>query len=124
MLDFVPGHDIFAQLSELNHAVNALFTLLMVIVMATVAVTIFIALDGRFIGSTLVSQAIVMWGGLAIVSPVIARRASFRARWGARAFSIVFRWFVIPGLTVIFVGLAHFAWIEGGRVIPREIALP
>lgn len=123
MLNFIPGRDIFAQRSELFRSANALLALLAVVAMALVAIAIFIALDGRFIGSTLVSQAIVMWGGLAIVSQMILRREAFRARWGERAFSIAFRWFAIPGLTVIFVGLAHFAWIEGDRVVPHEIAL-
>ncbi len=122
-MSFVQGEEIFRARSELNVPANVLLALLSVIVTTIVGVAFFNLVDGRFVGSTLVSQAIVMIVGLVIISQMIVNRAAFQARWGARAFSIAFRWMAIPGLTLIGVGLAHLAWIEGARILSREIVL-
>ena len=122
-MSFIPGQDIFDKRSELNQPLNAVLALATMFVAALVAVATFRWLDGWFIGSTLVSQVIVIGAGQVIVAQMILRRHAFRARWGDRAFSIAFRWLAIPGLTLVFVGVAHFAWIEGARVVPHEIAL-
>ena len=119
----VPGQAIFRERSELEIPVNGLLALATVVVVAGVAVAFFRMIDGRFVASTLVSQAIIMWSGLALISPMILRCADLKTRWGERAFSIAFRWFAIPGLTLVGVGVAHFAWIEGGCVVPHNIAL-
>ncbi len=122
-MSVIAGQAIFRERSELSNPRNGLLALLAVIVSALVAIAIFALIDGRFFASTLISQAIVMWGGLTIVSLMFLRRAALRARYGDRAFSIAFRWFAIPGLTLVAVGVAHFAWIEGERIVPREFAL-
>ncbi len=120
---FAPGREIFQERSELDHPANALIALLTVFLVGLVAVAIFRALDGLFVASTLVSQVIAIGAGLALVSQLILQRRALEAKWGARAFSIAFRWFAIPGITCIMLGLAHFAWIEGERILPREIGL-
>ena len=122
-MSVIAGQAIFRERSELSNPRNGLLALVAVIVSALVAIAIFVLIDGRFFASTLVSQAIVMWSGLAIVSQMFLRRAALKARYGDRAFSIAFRWFAIPGLTLVCVGVAHFAWIEGERIVPHEIAL-
>ena len=119
----IPGQAIFRERSELETPANGLLALVTVVVAAGIAIAFFRMIDGCFVASTLVTQAIVMWLGLALISPMILRRASLQARWGERAFSIAFRWLAIPGLTFIGVGVAHFAWIEGERIVPHEIAL-
>ena len=119
----IPGQAIFRGRSELETPANGLLALATVVVVAGVAIALFALIDGRFVASTLVTQAIVMWTGLAIVSQMFSRRAALKARYGDRAFSIAFRWFAIPGLMLVFVGVAHFAWIEGERIVPHEIAL-
>ncbi len=122
-MSLIPGTTIFLKRSELSSLTNGLLAILSVTVSVTVAVAIFQLLDGLFVASTLVSQGVVMWLGLAIVSQMIVRRSALKARWGERAFAVAFRWLAIPGLSLIGAGLAHFAWIEGTRVLPREIAL-
>lgn len=119
----IPGEAVFRERSELDVLANGVLALATVVVVAAVAVAFFTLIDGRFVASTLVTQAIVMWSGLALISPMILRRAELQARWGERAFSIAFRWLAIPGLTLVGVGAAHFAWIEGERIVPHEIAL-
>jgi len=122
-VSLIPGTTIFLKRSELSSLSNGFLAILSVAVSVTVAVAIFRLLDGLFVASTLVSQGVVMWLGLAIVSQMILRRSALKARWGKRAYGVAFRWFAIPGLSLIGVGVAHFAWIEGARVLPREIAL-
>jgi protein-S-isoprenylcysteine O-methyltransferase Ste14 len=122
-MSFIAGQAIFRERSELSKPLNGLVAITTIIVAALVALAGFRAIDGLFFASTLVSQAIVMWSGLAIVSQMFLRRVALKARWGDRAFSLAFRWFAIPGLTLIFVGVAHFVWIEGERIVPHEIAL-
>lgn len=122
-MSFLPGEDIFLKRSELNVASNGLLAILVLIIAVIVAAAFFRAFDGLFVGSTLVSQAIVMMSGLILISQLIVRRSAFKARWAERAFSVAFRWFAIPGLTLVGVGMAHFAWIEGTRILPREITL-
>lgn len=123
MLPF-PGRDIFLERSELNRPANALRALATILGVALIETAFFWAIDGAFVASTLVTQALAMIAGIALVSQLIVRRRNFQARWGARAFSLAFRTCAIPGLTLILVGLGHFAWIEGARVVPRAIALP
>jgi protein-S-isoprenylcysteine O-methyltransferase Ste14 len=122
-MSFIRGREIFAKRSELNVPRNGLLALLTMLVTAIVAVALFYVIDGKFFASTLVSQALVMGAGQVFVAQVILRRADFKQRWGDRAFSIAFRWLAIPGLTFVFVGIPHFAWLEGERILPREIAL-
>lgn len=119
----IPSRDIFHQRSELSSPVNVLLALVVLVVAAIVAIAFFQAFDGLFVGSTLVSQVIIIGAGQALVAQVILRRSTFKARWGERAFSVAFRWWAIPGLTLVGAGLAHFAWIEGPRLVPHEIAL-
>lgn len=122
-MSFIPGREVFDKRSELNVRRNGLLALLTMFVTAIVAVALFYVIDGKFFASTLVSQALVMGAGQALVGAMILRRAAFKARWGGRAFSVAFRWLAIPGLTFILVGVPHFAWIEGDRIVPREVAL-
>lgn len=122
-MNIIPGQVIFRERSELEIPANGLLALATTAVVAGIAIMFFRLIDGRFVASTLVSQAVVMWSGLALISPMILRCADLKARWGERAFSIAFRWLAIPGLTLVGVGVAHFAWIEGGRVVPNNIAL-
>ncbi|MDE3091984.1 MAG: isoprenylcysteine carboxylmethyltransferase family protein [Chloroflexota bacterium] len=122
-MSFIAGQAIFRERSELSKPRNGLVAIATICVVLLVAIAFFGAVDGRFFASTLVTQAIVMWTGLVIVSQMFLRRAALTARWGDRAFSVAFRWFAVPGLTLIFVGVAHFAWIEGDHIIPHEIAL-
>ncbi len=122
-MSLIPGRDIFLQRSELSRPSKGWLAILTMAATTAVAIVFFQVFDGLFVGSTLVSQGIVMVAGLLIVSQMIVRRAAFQARWGERAFSVAFRWCALPGLTLIFVGLAHFLWIEGPYVVPRQIAL-
>lgn len=121
-MSFLPGKAIFDERSELNQPRHLFLALLTIIGTISLAILFFRAVDGLFWASTLVTQAIVMVIALVIISQMIANRAVFQTRWGERAFSVAFRWCAIPGLTLIGVGFAHFAWIEGERVLPREIA--
>lgn len=116
------GIRLFLERSELRSPANSLLLASVVVVLALAARAFFAAFDGLFIGSTLVSQGIVMWLGLVIAAQMVLRRVAFTARWGERAFSIAFRWCAIPGLTLVAMGIAHFAWIEGARILPREFA--
>ncbi len=122
-MNLIPGLDIFLKRSELSSPAKSLLLMIVIAVVALATRVFFDAVDGLFVGSTLISQAIVLWLGLAIVAQLIVRRRIFRARWGERAFSIAFRWCAIPGLTFVAMGIAHFVLIEGARVVPREIAL-
>lgn len=122
-MELIPGETIFLKRSGLTVWTNGLPAILTIVVAVAVGVTFFRVVDGRFIGSTLVSQAIVMLCGMALISQLVRRRAGFKARWGERAYAIAFRWFAIPGLTLVGVGLAHLAWIEGERVVSHEMAL-
>jgi protein-S-isoprenylcysteine O-methyltransferase Ste14 len=122
-MSFIPGRNIFRQRSELSSPVNGLLALVVLVVTTSIAIAFFQAFDGLFVGSTLVSQVIIIGTGLALVSQVILRRSTFKARWSERAFSVAFRWLAIPGLTLVGAGLAHFAWIEGPRLVPHEITL-
>ncbi len=122
-MSFIRGRQVFQERSELNRPANGLLALGTVVVSAIVAVAFFRAFDGLFIGSTLVSQIMVIGVGPVLVAQMILRRADFQARWGHRAFSVAFRWLAIPGLTLIGAGIAHFAVIEGERIVPHEIAL-
>ncbi len=119
----IPGQAIFRERSGLGTPVNGFLALVTVIIEVGIVVSFFRMIDGRFVASTLISQAIVMWLGLALISSMILRRANLKTRWGERAFSVAFRWLAIPGLTLVGVGVAHFAWIEGGRIVPHEVAL-
>lgn len=121
-MDFIPGKTIFDQRSELNEPRNLLLALLTIIVTASLAILFFRAVDGLFWASTLVTQATVMWAGLAFISPMILLHRKFIARWGDRAFSMAFRLCAIPGLTLVASGVAHFISIEGERIVPRELA--
>ena len=122
-MSLIPGIDIFLRRSGLASPANSLLLMIVIAVAALAVREFFRAFDGLFVGATLVSEAIVMGLGLAIVAQMILRRAVFKARWGERAFSIAFRWCAIPGLTLVAMGIAHFTWIEGARVVPPEIAL-
>ncbi|HET7091387.1 MAG TPA: methyltransferase [Anaerolineae bacterium] len=122
-MSLVPGTDIFLKRSGLSSPANSLLLTLVIAGVALAAREFFQVFDGLFVGSTLISQGIVMWLGLVIVAQMIVRRDSLKARWDERAFSIAFRWCAIPGLTLVAMGIAHFAWIEGARILPREIAL-
>ena len=122
-MSFLPGRDIFLRRSGLSLPSKGFAAIGAVAVSIVSAIGLFQVVDGRFVGSTLVSQAVVMWLGLALVSQMIVRRSALKRRWADRAFSIAFRWLAIPGLTLIGVGVAHFVWIEGARLVPRELAL-
>jgi len=122
-MSFIPGRAKFLKRSELSVPSAGLLALSTIVAAAATAIVFFQAFDGLFVGSTLVSQAIVMCTGLAIISQMILRRADLKARWGERSFSVAFRWLAIPGLTLIGAGMAHFAWIEGTRSVPREVVL-
>lgn len=119
----IPGARLFLNRSELSSPVNSLLLAIVIALIVFVARAFFQAFDGLFVASTLVSQAIVLWLGLAVVSQMIVRRAAFKARWGERAYSIALRWCALPGLTLVAMGMAHFAQIEGARIVPREVAL-
>jgi protein-S-isoprenylcysteine O-methyltransferase Ste14 len=119
-MDFIPGRAIFEQRSEFNQPRHFILALLTILVVAALAIWFFRLVDGLLWASTLVTQALVMWAGLAILSPVILRRDDFKARWGKRGYAMAFRWLGIPGLTLVGVGAAHFAFIEGARIVPRE----
>jgi len=122
-MELIPGRKIFYERSELNKALNGLLALATIVVTLAVIVVFFAGFDGWFVGSTLVSTAIVVTIGQLMVGEMIADRAKFKARWGVRAFSVAFRWLALPGLTFIAAAIGHFAWIEGVRIVPREIAL-
>lgn len=122
-MDVIPGQTIFLRRTELSKPLIALQTAAVIAASAVVANAVFVWLDGRFAGSTLISQAIVLWGGLTIVAQMILRRAAFKARWGERGFALAFRWFAVPGLTFVALGIAHFVQVEGARLIPRDVAL-
>ncbi|MBI5653820.1 MAG: isoprenylcysteine carboxylmethyltransferase family protein [Chloroflexi bacterium] len=122
-MSFLPGRDLFQTRSELGKPQNGLLALVTMGVTATLVIAFFFFFDGLFIGSTLISQGIVMFVGQILVAQMILRRDQLRARWGIRAFAIAFRWLALPGLTCILIGVAHFAWIEGARIVPREIAI-
>ncbi len=122
-MELIPGRKIFDERSELNKPLNGLLALVTIAVTLAVVVAFFVVFDGWFTGATLVSTAIVVMVGQLMVGMMIAARAKLKARWGDRAFSVAFRWLAIPGLTFIGAAVAHFAWIEGARVVPREIAL-
>jgi len=122
-MEHIPGETIFIKRSELGVGMNGLLALLTIGVAIIVGAAFFRVVDGRFVGSTLVSQGIVAVGGQLLVAQHILRRAGFKARWGERAYAIAFRWFVIPGLSLIGVSLAHFGWIEGEHVVSHEVAL-
>lgn len=122
-MSLIPGIQVFLRRSELSSPANSLLLTIVITVVALAAREFFQVFDGLFLGSTLVSQGIVMWLGLAIVAQMILRRAAFQSRWGERAFSVAFRWCAIPGLTLVAMGIVHFTWIEGARILPREITL-
>jgi len=122
-MSLIPGQEIFDKRSELIKPLNGLLALGTVLVTLAVIAVFFVVFDGLFLGSTLVSTAIVVTIGQLMVGEMIADRAHLKARWGERAFSVTFRWLAIPGLTFIVAAVAHFAWIEGARIVPREIAL-
>jgi protein-S-isoprenylcysteine O-methyltransferase Ste14 len=122
-MESFPGRDIFSQRSELNVPANGLLALLTLVISIVVGVAFFRVFDGMFAGATLVSTFLVIGAGQMLVAQVIVRRAGFKARWAEHAYAVAFRWFLVPGLTLVFVGAAHFGWIEGERVLPREIAL-
>ena len=122
-MELIRGRKIFYERSELDQPLNGLLALATIGVTLVVIVMFFVVFDGWFIGSTLISTAIVITIGQLMVGMMIAERAKFKARWGARAFSIAFRWLALPGLTFIVAAIGHFAWIEGARIVPREIAL-
>jgi protein-S-isoprenylcysteine O-methyltransferase Ste14 len=121
-MELIPGREIFNERSELNKPANGLLALVTIIVTLAVIVVFFVVFDGLFLGATLISTAIAITIGQLMVGEMIASRAWFTARWGARAFSVTFRWLALPGLTFIVAAIGHFAWIEGARVVPREIA--
>jgi len=122
-MHLIPGVRLFLKRSELSSPANSLLLAIVIVLLVFAARAFFQAFDGLFVASTLVSQAIVLWLGLAVVSQMIVRRAAFKARWGERAYSIALRWCALPGLTLVAMGMAHFTQIEGGRIAPRELAL-
>jgi len=122
-VSLIPGIQVFLKRSELRSPANSLLLAFAIVVLALAAREFFLVFDGLFVGSTLVSQATVMGVGLAITAQMIVRRVACKARWGERAFSIAFRCCAIPGLTLVAMGIAHFTWIEGARLLPPEIAL-
>jgi protein-S-isoprenylcysteine O-methyltransferase Ste14 len=122
-VELIPGRKIFYERSELNQPLNGLFALATMVVTLAVVALFFTVFDGLFVGATLVSTASVVTIGQLMVGRMIAERARFKARWGDRAFSFAFRGLALPGLTCICAAIGHFAWIEGARVVPREIAL-
>lgn len=118
----VKGQDVFMKRSELGVGWNGAVAILTIIAGASLAVAFFRFFDGLFAGSTLVSQFLVIGSGQALISTMIGGRKALQSRWGERAFSTAFRWLAIPGLTLVFAGVVHFAFIEGARILPREVA--
>ncbi len=122
-MELIPGRKIFYERTELDQPLNGLLALVTIGVTLAVIAVFFVVFDGWFIGATLVSTAIVVTIGQLMVGMMIVERAKLKARWGNRAFSIAFRFLALPGLTFIGAAIGHFAWIEGVRIVPREIAL-
>jgi len=122
-MDFIPGREIFAQRSGLNKPLNCLFAILTIAVTLAIIGSFFFLFDGLFTGSTLVSEVIIIGIGQLLAGEMIVQRAFFKERFVDHAYSAAFRWLLVPGLTFIGAGVAHFAWIEGARFIPHEIAL-
>ena len=122
-MEIIPGREIFYKRTELDKPLNDLLALATIGVTLAVIAEFFVVFDGWFVGATLVSTAIVVTIGQLMVGMMIVERARLKARWGDRAFSIAFRWLALPGLTFICAAIGHFAWIEGARIVPREIAL-
>jgi protein-S-isoprenylcysteine O-methyltransferase Ste14 len=118
----IAGQEVFLERSELNKASNGFMALATVVVSVGLCVLFFILFDGLFIGSTLISEAVIICTGQLLVAQMILRRADFKRRWGNRAFSIAFRSLAIPGVTFILAGVVHFGWIEGRRIVPHVIA--
>lgn len=116
------GEKIFLERSELSTGLNGWLALFVVGAVAALSMEFFRAFDGRFFGATLASQVIVIGLGLALITVMILGRKALQNRWGDRSFSVAFRWLAIPGLTLVLSGVAHFAFIEGERIVPRECA--
>jgi protein-S-isoprenylcysteine O-methyltransferase Ste14 len=122
-VELIPGRKIFYERTELDKPLNRLLALVTIGVTLAAIALFFVVFDGWFIGATLVSTATVVMIGQLMVGMLITARAKFKVRWGNRAFSIAFRFLALPGLTFIGAAIGHFAWIEGARIVPREIAL-
>jgi len=122
-MPLLPGQEIFLHRSGLERRSNARLAVLTILVFSLGTIAFFRAFDGLFVGSTLVSQALVMASGQLLVAVMILNRGKFKARWSSQAFSRAFRWLAIPGLTMILTGLAHFLWIEGERILPLSVSL-
>ena len=116
------GQKIFLMRSELTSPAHVLQALVLVVVTIGAALAFFHAVDGQFTGSSVVSQVVVTVGAQLLMGQLILRRSALKARWGQRAFSIAFRWFVIPGLILLGAAIAHLAWIEGEPIVPPELA--
>lgn len=116
------GQEIFLERTDLRVASNGWLALFVVSAVVVLSMAFFRAFDGMFFGATLVSQVIVIGLGLALITGMILGHKSLKKRWGERAFSIAFRWLAIPGLTLVLSGVAHFAFIEGQQIVPRECA--
>ena len=122
-MDFIPGRKIFKQRSGLDKPFNCLFTVTTIAVTLAIVFSFLSFFDGLFAGSTLISEGIVIGAGQLLAGEIIVQRVFFKKRFGDHAYSVAFRWLLVPGLTFIGAGVAHFAWIEGARFVPREIAL-
>ncbi len=119
----IPGVGIFFKRSQLDNPITFLLVVVISVLITRGAILFFDLFDPLFPGASLVSQALVLAVGLVITGQFILRRAALRARLGDNAYAIGFRWLVVPGLTFVAVGFAHFAWIEGDPILPGELKL-
>lgn len=113
----IPGVGIFIQRSELNQPLKLALFLLLILALSRGMVLLYHAFDSLFPGASVVSQALGLGVGLGITSQFIVRRKWLKQRFGNRAYSIGLRWIATPGLTIVAVAFAHFAWIEGEPVL-------
>jgi len=74
------GQDIFLRRSELGNGMKGIIALMLVFAVVTLSSIFFPVFDGWFVGSTLVSQAIIMGLGLTLVSGMILQCSSFKTR--------------------------------------------
>ena len=89
-MELIPGRKIFYERSELDQPLNGLLALGTIVVTLVVIVMFFVVFDSWFIGSTLISTAIVITIGQLIVGMMIMERAKFKARWARARFRLPF----------------------------------